>query len=125
MRGIVESANLFAQSVNLAGPASLVRFLTVLGEVSTFQGGGELGRQLGDIARALRDGHGRGGLRLGRLAEEAIDAADAARGAVTTDEFVAKACAGQDGVLYAQFRDLGEDCCVRKSGRAGHDTQCS
>jgi hypothetical protein len=28
-------------------------------------------------------------------------------------------------VLCAQFRDQGEDCCVRKSGRAGHDTQCS
>ena len=121
----MESANLFAQSVDLAGPASLVRFLTVLGEAGAFQGGGELGRQFGDIARAWRDGHGRGGLRLGRLVEEAIDAADAARGAVTTDEFVAKACAGQDGVLCAQFRDQGEDCCVRKSGRAGHDTQCS
>jgi hypothetical protein len=57
--------------------------------------------------------------------EEAIDAADAARGAVTTDEFVAKACAGQDGVLCAQFLDQGKDRCVRESGRACHDTQCN
>ena len=89
MGAIVESASLFAQSVNLAGPASLVRFLTVLGEAGAFQGGRELGRQFGDIARAWRDSDRRGRLRLDRLAEEAIDAADSARGAVTTDEFVA------------------------------------
>ena len=56
--------------------------------------------------------------------EEAIDAADAARGAVTTNEFVAKACAGKDGVLSPQFLDQGEDRCIRESRRAGHDAQC-
>lgn len=124
MRGIVECADLLAQRVDLAGPASLVRFLAVFREAGTFQGCCELSLQLGDIVRAGRDGSGRGGLRVGRLVEEAIDAADAAGGAMTTNEFVAKACAGQDGVLCPQFLDQGEDRCIRESRRAGHDKQC-
>ena len=123
MRGIVECADLFAQSMDLAGPASLVRFLTVFGESGAFQCGRELGLQLGDIACAGRDGSGRGRLRAGRLVEEAIDAADATGCAVAAGELFAEARAGQDGVLCPQFLDQGEDRCVRESRRAGHGGQ--
>ncbi len=49
MRDVVECADLLAQCVDLAGPASLVRFLAVFGEAGTFKGCRELGLQLGDI----------------------------------------------------------------------------
>ena len=125
MRGIVECPDLLAQRVDLAGPASLVRLLTVLSEAGTFQGCRKLGLQLDDIAGGQRNGAGRGGLRVGRLVEEAIDAADAAGRAVATGELFAEARAGQDAVLRAQFLNQSEDRRVGEAGRAGHDTQCT
>ena len=49
--GVRDVAELLAQRVDLAGPASLVRLLAVLSEVGAFQGCRKLGLQVGDIAR--------------------------------------------------------------------------
>ena len=76
--GVAQCADLLAQRVDLAGPAGLVRFLAVLGEFGALQGRGEFGGLVGS-------GGGRcAGLavRRRRRVEQAIDAADAAGGAV-------------------------------------------
>ena len=124
MRGVVQRADLFAQRVDLAGPAGLVMFLAVLGEARALERRGQLGLQFGEVACGRCACRGRrGGLRLRRLVEQAIDAGDAAAQAVTAGEFFAQARAGEDGVLAAQFLDQGEDRCVREPGRAGHACQ--
>jgi hypothetical protein len=46
---LAEGADLLAELVDLVGPAGLVGFFAVLGEVGAFQGGGEFGLQLGEV----------------------------------------------------------------------------
>ena len=80
MRGVSLAADLFAQPVDLAGPAVLAGFLAVFGEAGAFERGREFGLQFCNV-----NGKGRRwirrsrGLRLRCLVEEAIDAADTAR----------------------------------------------
>ena len=80
VRGVAVAACLFAQPVDLGGPAILVGLLAVLGEAGAFKRRREFGLQFCDF-----NGEGRPWLRRSRglrrrcLVEEAIDAADAAR----------------------------------------------
>jgi hypothetical protein len=121
MRGVAESVDLLAQPVDFAGPAVLVGFLAVLGETGAFERGRQFGLQLDDVHGEGREWiRGSCGRWVGRLVEQAIDAADAARCAVADLQCLAQAGAGEDGVLRAQFLDQMNDRGVRQTGRAGH-----
>ena len=127
MGGVPQGADLLAQLVDLGGPAGLVVLLTVLGELGAFEGGGEFGLEVGGGWRcAGGDCRGRGGaLWGGGGVEQAVDAGDAAGGAVAVLQFRAQLGAGEGRVPGAQLVDQGEDRGVGQAGRARHAPQSS
>ena len=120
--GVPQGADLLAQLVDLGGPAGLVVFLTVLGELGAFEGGGESAwrsEEGGGSSAATAGGEG-AALWGGGGVEQAIEAGDAAGRAVAGFQFLAQTGAGEDGVLTAQLVDQAEDRGVGQAGRARH-----
>ena len=89
--GVAQRVDLLAQRVDLAGPAGLVVFLAVLGEFGALKGVGEFSGVVGSGGGCCCGG----GARQRGGVEQAIDAADAAGGAVAGFEFRAERRAGE------------------------------